>query len=255
MSPEAAYDRIGRTYVRTRTTDPTVAAQIHAAIGPATRVLNVGAGTGNYEPGGDDTTVVALEPSMTMIRQRAPGSAPVVQGVAEHLPFADGAFDAAMGTLTLHHWTDLTAGLAELRRVSRRQVLLLFDRTVSHHFWLLEDYFPELREVASESTAPTADDLRAHLDVQRVEVVPIPADCADGFGAAFWNRPERYLDPDVLAGMSFTAVLEPDELRGGLDALAADLESGEWDRRHGHLREEPETDAGYRLVVAGVTTP
>lgn len=258
MTSAPAYDRIGRTYVRTRATDPRVAAQLHAAMGPARRVLNVGAGTGNYEPGtvdGAGPVVTALEPSMTMIRHRSSVAAPAVQGVAEHLPFADGAFDVVMGTLTLHHWSDLAAGLAEVRRVSRRQVFLLFDRNVSHSFWLLEDYFPELRAVASEAAAPTTDDLRPHLDVQRVEVVPIPADCTDGFGAAFWNRPERYLDPDVLAGMSFTAVLEPDDLRAGLDALAADIDSGEWDRRHGHLRDLAEHDAGYRLVVAGVTSP
>jgi len=258
MSRDPVYDRIGRTYVRTRTTDPRVAARIHAAIGPARRVLNVGAGTGSYEPGPVGATgpvVTALEPSMTMIRHREAGAAPVVQGVAEHLPFADASFDVTMGTLTLHHWADLAAGLAEVRRVSRRQVFLLFDRTVSHSFWLLEDYFPELRELASEAAAPTADDLRAHLAVRRVEAVPIPADCTDGFGAAYWNRPERYLDPDVLAGMSFTAVLAPEDLRIGLERLAADIASGEWNRRYGHLRELAEFDVGYRLVTAGVTSP
>ncbi len=249
---EPAYDRIGRTYVRTRTTDPRVAARVHAAVGPARRVLNVGAGTGNYEPPG--VVVTALEPSMTMIRHRADDAAPVVQGVAEHLPFADDSFDVTMGTLTLHHWSDLAAGLAEVRRVSRRQVFLLFDIRLTHGFWLL-DYFPQVRGLASEADAPTPDDLRAHLDVRHVEAVPVPADCTDGFGAAFWNRPERYLEPDVLAGMSFTAVLDPGDLRAGVDALAADLASGRWDHRHGNLRELAELDVGYRLVVAGVTSP
>jgi SAM-dependent methyltransferase len=244
-----SYDAIGRTYGRTRQGDPRIAAQIAAALGAARTVLNVGAGTGNYEP--PDRSVVALEPSLTMLAQRPPGAAPAVQGVAEHLPFRSGAFDAAMGTLTLHHWRDLAAGLAEVRRVSRRQVFFFFDREINHRYWLLADYFPELIEVASEAGAPRQADLQAHLDIQRVEAVPVPADCTDGFGAAYWCRPEAHLDPDVRAGMSWTAVIPERMLRAGIDRLAADLASGAWDERYGHLRGLTELDVGYRLVIAG----
>ena len=244
-----SYDSIGRNYTRTRQGDPRIAAQIVRALGDAATVLNVGAGTGNYEP--SDRRVVALEPSITMITQRARVVAPVAQGVAEDLPFRDAAFDAAMGTLTLHHWRDLGRGLAETRRVSRRQVFLFYDREVNHRYWLLEDYFPELMAVATEAGAPRLNDLKEHLDVRRVETVPVPADCTDGFGAAFWSRPEAHLDPHVLAGMSWTAVLPPDRLRAGLDRLTADLASGAWDERYGHLRTLTELDVGYRLAVAG----
>ena len=246
---EARYDEIGRTYSRTRRADPRIAAQVAAALGDAETVLNVGAGSGNYEPG--DRRVVGLEPSMTMIRQRPAGAAPAVQGVAEQLPFPDGAFDAVMGTLTLHHWTDLAAGLAEARRVSRRQAFLLFDTDEWAEYWLIDDYFPEVLDHPSERDAPTARSVGEHLDVRRVEVVPVPADCTDGFGAAFWARPEAHLDPDVLAGVSWTSLYEPDALAAGVKRLRADLESGEWDRRHGHLRELTEKDCSYRLVIAG----
>jgi SAM-dependent methyltransferase len=249
VTGEAKYDDIGRTYNRTRRADPRIAAQIAAALGDAGSVLNVGAGTGNYEPA--DRFVVGLEPSMTMIRQRPADAAPAVQGAAERLPFPDNAFDAVMGTLTLHHWSDLAVGLAEARRVSRRQVFLLFDHDEWAEFWLMDDYFPEVREHPLEQDAPTARDVARHLDVRRVEVVPIPADCTDGFGAAFWARPEAHLDPDVLAGVSWTSYYEPAELAAGVARLRADLESGEWDRRHGHLRDLPEYDCSYRLVIAG----
>lgn len=245
----AVYDEIGRTYARTRQADPRIAVQIAAALGDATSVLNVGAGSGNYEP--TDRRVVALEPSVTMIRQRSVGAAPAVQGVAGGLPFVDGSFDVAMGTLTLHHWPDLGEGLAEVRRVSRRQIFLLFDGLVSDGYWLIDDYFPWVWDLTSEREAPTVAMVGEHLDVRRVEVVMIPGDCTDGFGCAYWNRPEAHLDRVVLDGMSWTSQLAPDVLADGVERLRGDLESGRWDQRHGHLRSMTEADYGYKLVIAG----
>jgi SAM-dependent methyltransferase len=245
----AVYDEIGRTYVRTRQADPRIAAQIVGALGDAVSVLNVGAGSGNYEP--TDRPVVALEPSATMIRQRRAGTAPVVQGVAAGLPFANETFDAAMGTLTLHHWPNLAAGLAEVRRVSRRQVFLLFDGLVRDGYWLIDDYFPAVWELDSERRAPTVAMVSEHLDVTRVETVMIPGDCTDGFGCAYWNRPEAHLDPVVLAGMSWSSQLAAEVLAEGVEHLRDDLETGLWDERHGHLRTMTEADYGYKLVLSG----
>ena len=242
------YERISTGYAAVRRADPRIAAAIEDALGEARTVVNVGAGTGNYEP--PDRSVVAVEPALAMIRQRPAGSAPVVRGVAEHLPFPDGAFDAAMGTLTVHHWSDREAGLAELRRVARRQVLFFYDSSVSHAFWAVE-YFPEALAVPSEQTPPDGDWLARHLDVQEVRVVPVPFDCTDAFGTAFWGRPERYLDPEVHQAMSWLAQLPDDVRQAGSARLRADLESGEWDRRHGHLRSLTELDCGYRVVIAG----
>ena len=246
----AVYDEIGRTYARTRQADPRIAARIAAALGDADSVLNVGAGSGNYEP--TDRRVIALEPSMTMIRQRPVGAAPVVRGVAGDLPFVDRSFDVAMGTLTLHHWPDLGAGLAEVRRVSRRQVFMLFDGLVRDGYWLIDDYFPAVWDLDSERQAPTVAMLDEHLDVLRVEVLMIPSDCTDGFGCAYWNRPEAHLDPVVLAGMSWSSQLAPEVLAEGVEHLRDDLETGRWDERYGHLRSMTEADYGYKLVIAGV---
>lgn len=245
----AVYDDIGRTYARTRQADQRIAAQIAAALGDAASVLNVGAGSGNYEP--TDRRVVALEPSMTMIRQRSAGAAPAVQGVAGGLPFVDGSFHVAMGTLTLHHWPDLGEGLAEVRRVSGRQVFMLFDGLVRDGYWLADDYFPSVWDRASEQEAPTVAMVGEHLDVHRAEIIMIPGDCTDGFGCAYWNRPEAHLDPVVLDGMSWTSQLAPEVLAEGVERLRDDLETGRWDARHGHLRSMTEADYGYRLVIAG----
>lgn len=243
------YDRIGTSYTRTRRADPRVAARLHEALGDARRVVNVGAGTGNYEP--EDREVIAVEPSPTMYAQRRPDAAPVVRAVAEALPFPDSSFDASLAVFTVHHWPDPERGLAELRRVARRQVFLSFDAALDDEFWLVSDYFPEIRALDTSGDAHASVGIARVLDVHRIEPMPVPADCVDGFAACYWNRPEAYVDPDVQAGISCLAMLDADVLERGTAKLRADLESGEWDARHGELRALTELDVGYRLIVAG----
>jgi SAM-dependent methyltransferase len=245
----AKYDTIGRTYSRTRRPEPRWADRIHAALGDVMTVVNVGAGSGSYEPA--DRFVTAVEPSVTMLAQRADADAPVVRATAEFLPFADGTFGAAMATLTLHHWQDIERGVKEMRRVAARQVVLYFEPFWADDYWLITDYFPDFIDAPSEKRAPGTARLRELLDVRSVEVLLVPADCHDGVGAAFWNRPERYLDPDVQAGISGFAQLDPAIRRRQTEVLRRDLESGAWDEKHGYLRTLDEYDAGYRLAIAG----
>jgi SAM-dependent methyltransferase len=244
------YDTIGRTYASTRRPDPRIAAQINAALGDARRIVNIGAGTGSYEPA--DREVVALEPSITMLRQRAHDAAPAVQGTAEALPFANASFDVALGVLTTHHWHDLEAGLREMQRVAPRQVIFFFDVDVTTALWLIDDYFPEINDLETEVRAPGTERFRQTLLVQHVVPVPVPADCIDGFAGCYWNRPEQYLDPVVQAGMSCFAQLDPEILARGSERLRLDLESGAWDKKYGHLRAEASHDLGYRILTAGL---
>ena len=240
----ALYDRIGDGYARLRRPDPRIAARLRAALGPARRVLNVGAGTGNYEPPGLD--LVAVEPSGDMIRQRPPGAAPCVQALAGALPFADGAFEAALAILTVHHWPDPAAGLAELRRVTRgRIVILTFDPAARP--WLT-GYLPGLAAL-DEAQMPALRTYADALGPLSVTPLPVPHDCTDGFLYAYWRRPEAYLDPAVRSGSSSFRALPG--LEAGLDRLRADLDSGEWDRRHAALRGLETYDAGYRLIESG----
>jgi SAM-dependent methyltransferase len=241
------YDRIGEGYATTRVPEPSWIAQIDAALGDAGTVLNVGAGTGNYEP--TDRSVVALEPSRRMIDQRR-NPHPTVQGAAEHLPFPDGSFDATLGTFTVHHWSDPAAGFAELRRVSDRQVLVVYEPLVAHRFWLV-DYFPEVLDSPAETGAPTPQHIGEHLDVVDVQTMWIPADCSDGVAAGFWRRPEAYLDPAVQRSMSILALLPDDVVARGMARLAADLDDGSWHERHAELLTQDRADYGYRLVIAG----
>jgi len=243
------YDQIGRSYTRTRRTDPRVAEQIYRALGDAQRVVNVGAGTGSYEPPG--RAVVAVEPSPTMFRQRPPGAAPVVRAAAELLPFADQSFDAALAIFTVHHWTDIRAGLGELRRVAARQVVLSYDAIVEQDFWLVQEYFPEMAALDAASTGYTSSEIAQVLDVRTIDAVMVPADCIDGFAACYWNRPEAYTDPDVQAGISGLARLDPAVRARGTEQLLTDLASGAWDARFGRLRTLSQLDVGYRLLVGG----
>jgi SAM-dependent methyltransferase len=248
VSPAAKYDRIGVTYTRTRVPDPRIAAQIRRALGAAGTVVNVGAGAGSYEPG--DLDVVAVEPSRTMISQRPAGSSPVVRGEAERLPFGDATFDAALAVLTIHHWRDMAAGLVEMRRVARRQVFLTFEPAFFDAAWIFTDYFGGLAAVDANDAGPS--DIARVLDVVEVRPVPVPADCVDGFAGCYWNRPDAYLDPVVLDGISSFAQM-PAEMRARcVDRLRADLRSGAWDHKYGYLRALAELDIGYRLVLAQV---
>jgi SAM-dependent methyltransferase len=242
-----AYDRIGVGYALTRRPDPSIADRILSALGDSASVVNVGAGTGSYEP--RDRMVVAVEPSTTMIRQRPRGSAPAVQGTAESLPLVDGAVDAALAILTVHHWTDPVRGFAELRRVSRRRIVILtWDPEVWESFWLVREYFP-VRDLDRKRNLSIPEIVSA-LGQSQVIPVPVPHDCVDGFYGAFWRRPKAYLDPRVQAGISAFASMSRGELDRGLRRLAADIQSGAWENRHRDLLDLDELDLGYRLVVA-----
>lgn len=240
------YDEIGKGYRSKRLPDPRLAAMIHEAIGEAATVLDVGAGSGSYEP--SDRSVVAVEPSGVMLAQHQ-GSRRV-RGVAERLPFGDGAFDAAMAILTVHHWEDLSAGLAELRRVARRQVLFTWDPEHKRKLWITKDYVPAIDEMETSRFVPLASLVDA-LDAHTVLPFAIPHDFTDGFQAAFWRRPEMYLDPDVRAASSTFASLPPELVDPGVERLRADLRNGKWQESYGDLLALESVDFGHRIVVAG----
>ena len=243
------YDSHGHTYATHRQTDPHIAEVIRNALSDANTVLNVGAGTGSYEP--EDRYVVAVEPSRVMRSQRIErGRAPAIDARAEALPFDDDAFEAATAFITLHHWTDQRRGIKELRRVARGPVLIMtFDPDCDGDFWL-DEYFPEMlrrerrRYPSLEWIAETVGD--------RVRVIPItiPFFCRDGFLEAFYGRPEAFLDPTIRRDQSAWALVTEQMVKAGVERLREDLESGGWDRRYGFYRSMPFFEGALRLVVS-----
>lgn len=245
--PRVDYEQHGRTYARHRRADHRIAARIHAALGTARTVLNVGAGAGSYEP--TDRWVLAVEPSAVMRAQRPPDAAPVMAGRAEALPFDDGSVDAAMACLTVHHWQSPAVGLAELRRVARGPVVVFtfdLDHLPAWQQELLDEglrierpRFPAIEEIAGELGGRV-----------RVEAVPTPGDCADGFFEAFWRRPEALLNPTVRASQSMWPLLPAGAEDRIVARLAAELASGAWDAQHGGLRRRVSFDGALRLVIS-----
>jgi SAM-dependent methyltransferase len=242
------YDASRAAYAATRRTDPRIAALIESALGDARTVLNVGAGAGSYES--PERKVIAVEPSATMRALRPGGGAKAIDARAEALPFDGASVDAATAILTLHHWEDPIGGLRELRRVTRGPVVVLtFDPDASDAFWLVRDYLPEIAAL-DRGRFPTIGATAAALDGAKVDRVPIPHDCRDGFLGAFWRRPERYLEPAVRPGISGFTDIDSAVLERALARLRNDVDSGAWRRRYGGLLSRDELDIGYRLVVS-----
>jgi SAM-dependent methyltransferase len=247
MSGGQLYDTIGATYTVTRRTEPRIAATIWAALGDARTVLNVGAGTGSYEPLGRD--VIAVEPSAVMRAQRPAGAAPCVAATAESLPFADQSFDAAMAVSTVHHWQDPIAGLREMRRVARRVVVFTFDASDTgwrRRFWLTRDYLPEVADLLVGRPSLTE---QARAIGARTEPVLIPWDCADGLFEAYWRRPGAYLDDRVRRGVSVWARVGPEAEQRAVRSLRDDLVSGRWAERNRDLVVLDAAELGLRLLV------
>jgi SAM-dependent methyltransferase len=235
-----------------RQTDPRIASAIWAALGDARSVLNVGAGTGAYEP--PDREVVAVEPSQVMIDQRPRGAAPVVCARSEALPFADDSFDAVMAVFSDHHWSNRAAGLLEARRVARSRVVLLnADPGPLARYWMTAEYLPGLPDLYPGRLGNShvwKTDLERHLGPVLLEVIPIPHDCQDGFYAAYWRRPQAYLDPRVRENISVFVRLPRLHVEEAIAHLASDLESGAWHMRHADLLDLEQLDVGCRLIVA-----
>jgi SAM-dependent methyltransferase len=248
MAGAQLYDTIGATYTVTRRTEPRIAEQVWAALGDARTVLNVGAGTGSYEP--NDRHVLAVEPSAVMRSQRPVGAAPCLIGSAERLPFDDQSFDAAMAFATVHHWPDPVAGLREMRRVARRVVVFTHDTSDAQwlrRFWLTRDYLPEVADLLVGR--PLLTDLADAIGA-RSEPVLVPWDCVDGFFEAHWRRPEAYLDEDVRRGVSVWARVGPDAEQRAVRGLRNDLASGRWAERNRDLAGLDAAELGLRLLVA-----
>ena len=248
MSRAQLYDTIGATYTVTRRTEARIAAQVWAALGDARTVLNVGAGTGSYEPPGRDVT--AVEPSAVMRAQRPAGAAPCVAAAAESLPFEDQSFDAAMAFATIHHWQDPIAGLREMRRVARRVVVFTHDTGDTgwrRRFWLTRDYLPEVADLLVGRPSLTE---MARAIGARTEPVLIPWDCADGFFEAYWRRPEAYLDDQVRRGVSVWARVGPEAEQRAVRSLRDDLVCGRWAELNRDLVALDAAELGLRLLIA-----
>lgn len=248
VDPSFDYEQRGLQYSSQRRTDPRIAAYIQDALGSAKTVLNVGSGTGSYEP--EDKFVISVEPSATMRRLRqAMNRSPALIAKADHLPFDDNSFDASMALLTVHHWPDIAKGLKEMQRVSKGAVIVMtFDPDSLNTFWN-SNYFPQLIEV-EKARYPNVSTLKQLLGGKcEIIPVPIPLDCVDGFQEAYYGRPEEFLKPEVRKAQSAWGFLPRGLEEEYVQAFSTELKSGEWDRKYGHFRNEPFFSGALRLII------
>ena len=241
------YDDIGVDYSIGRCTDPIVAQQLYIQLQGATRIVNIGAGTGSYEP--NDIELVAVEPSSEMISQRKIGSHPVEKAFAESLPFGSGSFSHAMTVLSMHHWENRELAFNEINRVATDKFVAITWDPRSDPFWLTRDYFPTIYEM-DKHIFPVIDELNEHFDDLEVRALHIPSECQDGFLAAFWRRPEAYLSSRVR--QSISAFSRVENLSQGLRKLEHDLVSGAWEERNHAILSSSSIDVGYRVISAKV---
>ncbi|RZJ70392.1 class I SAM-dependent methyltransferase [Flavobacterium sp.] len=248
-NPAFDYDNLGETYSKIRQTDPRIANYVLDALADAKTIINIGAGSGSYEP--ENKYVVAVEPSVTMRKQRlANQKVPAIDAKADSLPFDDNSFDAAMAMVTIHHWPDIDKGLREIRRVTKNQILVMtFDPDALDKFWNA-DYFPELIEVEKARYPKIQDILDALGGKSEVIEIPIPLDCRDGFQEAFYGRPEAFLNPEVRLNQSAWGFLRDGLEEESVNRLKADLDSGKWDEKFGKYRSEPFATFALRLIVS-----
>ncbi len=247
--PAFNYDKNGSRYSARRQTEPAIAHYINAALQDAKTILNVGAGAGSYEP--ENRYVISVEPSASMRAQRLSGHKnPALNGRADNLPFDDDSFDASTAFLTIHHWPDIQRGLKELRRVTRGRIIIMtFDPDALHIFWNAE-YFPEVIDVEKQRY-PTIQSLLEMLGRKTtVEEIPVPLNCVDGFQEAFYGKPEAFLDNDVRKAMSAWGFISEEHQELMVKRLNSDLQSGEWDRKYGHLRTQPSFSGALRLIIS-----
>ncbi|MBL0033567.1 MAG: class I SAM-dependent methyltransferase [Bacteroidetes bacterium] len=250
-NPAFNYDTHGQKYSGQRKTDPRIAAYVHNALADSETVINIGAGSGSYEP--EDKYVIAVEPSITMRTQRiANGKIPAINAKADSLPFDDRSFDAAMAMVTVHHWPDIEKGISEIRRVTKKRfVIMTFDPDALDDFWNV-NYFPQLIEI-ERARYPSITRLQKALSAKtEVIKIPIPLDCVDGFQETYYGRPEAFLEKEVRMAQSAWGFLPADLEEKYLQNLSNDLQSGAWDKKFGHFRTQPNFTGALRLIVANL---
>lgn len=244
---KAKYDEIGINYAQKRKSDPRIALQIFKKLKTAKKIVNIGAGSGSYEPFNMD--LIAVEPSIEMINQRSSNAHPVVQGTAESLPFPDNSFTHALTILSMHHWADRELAFNEINRVTTERFVAVSWNPDCEPFWLTRDYFPEIFEL-DRKIFPNIEEIKNHFDNVQVEPLLIPEDCTDGFLAAYWKRPSAYLDINARNSISSFSKLR--NISNGLSKLESDIESNNWSDINKSILTETTLDAGYILISGNI---
>jgi hypothetical protein len=107
-----------------------------------------------------------------------------------------------------------------------------------------------LRVVSTTSGTPE-ETTRVKLSScrQNIELGASGLEWRPGSLMSFWAHPERVLDVAARNATSGFARMPVDIVERVVAAVGRDLQNGTWERRHGHLRQMSEYDAGLRLLI------
>lgn len=259
----ALYDAIGNTYERSRRADPSISQKLaqELRLTPAGSYLDLGCGTGSYTVAlsGLGGSWSAIDVSETMLRQAQEKSRNIawVQSSAEAIPFPDAAFDGAICTLAIHHFSSLRSPFREVRRTLRSGAFVIFTGLAEQmrDYWLCH-YFPEMM-ARSIKKMPSKSQIRAALNeagFKSVEVTPffVTSQLEDMFLYSGKHRPELYLEPAVRANISsFANLANAAEVQDGLAKLEADVLNGDF----ASIKARYASEAGdYAFITASIPT-
>ncbi len=174
-TPTAIFDRMAERYDELRAREEQLGEQfeftVGAGLGAATRLLDVGCGTGSLVAAAVERLGVrawgvdASEPMLAKARERGVRGAAFKHAQADDLPFRAGWFDAVTMRLVVHTLGDRRRqALAEARRVLAPEGRLFVwtfepDHFTGHH---LRTYLPDLPAV-DLARFPTAEVLTGEL--------------------------------------------------------------------------------------------
>lgn len=255
---ETTYDEIGATYNGTRQADLYLTGRLLDLLQPAPDklYLDIGCGTGNYTIAlaDKDVNFYGVEPSETMLQEARSRHKKItwLQGTAENIPVVNNLFDAAIATLTIHHWNDLNKSFSELHRVLKDNgKIVLFTSTPEQMegYWL-NHYFPEMLKKAASQMPSFAIIEQACMvngfEIKNTEEYNIQDDLQDRFLYIGKNNPELYFDENIRSGISaFAALANEDETQSGLLKLRADLQNGTFKS----VKDQYENELGDYLFI------
>ncbi|MFN2430472.1 MAG: class I SAM-dependent methyltransferase [Cryomorphaceae bacterium] len=255
------YDKIGTDYNSTRRADPYLTRKLIEHLNPKKDglYLDIGCGTGNYTHAlhKKGLQLIGIDPSEKMLEQARLRNKNIDwrTGRAENIEMPDHFVDGIIGSLTIHHWTDLQKGFGELNRVLKPQGrLVLFTSTpkqmkgywLNHYFpKMLEDSIVQMPDLESVEKAMTDSGFR----ISKTEKYFIQPDLTDKFLYCGKQNPELYFDRQIRNGISsFSSLANKTEVEQGLVKLRNDIDNGKIQS----IIDAYDNDSGDYLYLIGI---
>ena len=257
---EVKYDKIGIDYNSTRKADPFLTNKLIEHLRPKKDgiYLDIGCGTGNYtnELERNGIRLIGIDPSEKMLEKARLKNKRIDWriGTAENIELPDNSVNGIIGSLTIHHWTDLSKGFSELQRVLKHDGrIVIFTSTPKQMkgYWL-NHYFPKMLKDSIDQM-PSLEKVeeamtKSKIDIVEIDKYCIQADLQDKFLYCGKQNPELYFNEQIRNGISsFSSLANRTEVVQGLIKLRSDIDSG----KVNEIIDFYENDYGDYLYIIG----